>query len=226
MSLINELGNFSEQTTIFEPNYLNLNYFFKLFYLTIVRLLRFFGLLPTAESGQGLGQSQVPSGANDWSTILFVGAIFWLILAGLFFLFGLYFELRRQRLFNRQWQKIFADQSAGSNLLLPQEPKTHFDWAKVQNYISSDNPSDWRMAIFEADKMLEEMLRLMNLPGETVGDKLKSVEPGDWLHLTEAWEAHKTRNRLAHELEYQLSRHEAQLAISQFEQVLSEFEYI
>ncbi|HEY4516071.1 MAG TPA: hypothetical protein VJH67_02700 [Candidatus Paceibacterota bacterium] len=97
-------------------------------------------------------------------------------------------------------------------------------WKKVLEHIESEHPSDWRLAIIEADIMLAELLEKLNLPGETIGDKLKSVEKSDFNTLDFAWEAHKVRNKLAHEgSEFLLNQREARRVIDLYDQVFKEF---
>ena len=48
-------------------------------------------------------------------------------------------------------------------------------WEKILKLSESENPSDWRLAIIEADIMLDDLLAKLQLPGDTIGDKLKAV---------------------------------------------------
>ncbi len=108
-----------------------------------------------------------------------------------------------------------------------QPAKKNDRWQKVLNHIHSTNPSDWRLAIIEADNILDEMVTLIGYKGDNLGDKLKSVEPSDFLTLQEAWEAHKVRNKIAHEgLNFQMDHREAKRVVAQFEKVFKEFEFI
>lgn len=105
----------------------------------------------------------------------------------------------------------------------PVNPK----WVKVQEHINSPNPSDWKLAILEADIMLNEMLEKMSYHGATIGDKLKSIEPSDFDTLDEAWEAHKIRNSIAHEgSDYAINKPEAERVIKLFKKVFEEFKFI
>jgi len=98
---------------------------------------------------------------------------------------------------------------------------------RVLQHASSDNSSDWRLAVMEADIMLEEALRDKGYVGESMGDILKSFEPGDFLSLDAAWEAHKVRNRIAHSGgDYELSEREMLRVVSLFEATLKELEVI
>jgi len=100
-------------------------------------------------------------------------------------------------------------------------------WAKVLAHVNSTNPSDWRLAILEADIILNEMLDKMGYHGATMGDKLKSIEPSDFSTLQEAWEAHKVRNAIAHEgSDLNLNKAEAERVVRLFEKVFKEFKFI
>lgn len=106
-------------------------------------------------------------------------------------------------------------------------PEKNERWEHVQNLSNSDNPSDWRLAILEADVMLEELLRSSGYHGDSVGEMLKSVEKSDFLTIEDAWEAHKVRNRVAHDgSSYLLNEREVRHVISLFENVFKEFEII
>ncbi|MBI1975430.1 MAG: hypothetical protein HYS59_00320 [Candidatus Vogelbacteria bacterium] len=100
-------------------------------------------------------------------------------------------------------------------------------WVEVESHVGSDNSSDWRIAILEADAMLDELLDLLGYSGESLGEKLKIVRRGDFKTLDDAWEAHKVRNILAHEgSAYQLSHRQAKRVIDLYRRVFEEFNYI
>ena len=79
----------------------------------------------------------------------------------------------------------------------------------------------------EADIILGEMLEKMGyVKGETIGDKLKTIEKSDFTSLDQAWEAHKIRNMIAHEgTDYILTEREAKRVVGLYEQVFKEFRY-
>ena len=97
-------------------------------------------------------------------------------------------------------------------------------WQRINNHIESENPSDWRLAILEADVVLDEMLQKMGYHGETMGDRLKNVEVSDFTTIELAWEAHKIRNRIAHSGgDFMVTQREARRVIELYRQVFSEF---
>jgi len=100
-------------------------------------------------------------------------------------------------------------------------------WLRVQELVNSKNPTDWRLAIIEADVMLEDLLRASGYDGDGVADLLKAVDPSDMLTLDAAWEGHKVRNRIAHSGEkFDLNEREANRVIGLFESVFREFDII
>ena len=100
-------------------------------------------------------------------------------------------------------------------------------WEKIIKYANSGNASDWRLAIIEADVMLEKLLHNAGYAGESIGDMLKSVDKNEFLTIEDAWEAHKVRNAIAHSGgDFQLSERETRRVIALFEKVFKEFKLI
>lgn len=100
-------------------------------------------------------------------------------------------------------------------------------WQRVLDLISSDRPNDWRVAILEADVILDELVSEKGYMGDNLGEKLKSIDPGDIQTLDAAWEAHKVRNALAHgRTDEVLTKREARRVIELYRRVFDEFDYI
>ncbi len=96
--------------------------------------------------------------------------------------------------------------------------KKNLRWEKIMQLFNSHNQNDWRVAIIDADTMLDELLISYNFPGENLGERLKNANQRLMPTTQNAWEAHKIRNRIAHEgINYILSEHDAQLARRNFE---------
>ncbi len=109
----------------------------------------------------------------------------------------------------------------------PEAQAGNATWLEVEGKINSVNPSDWRLAILEADILLFEMLEQMGLPGQNLGEKLKSADASFFSTINEAWQAHKVRNIIAHQgAGYQLSYNEARKTIDLYRRVFEEFYFI
>lgn len=100
-------------------------------------------------------------------------------------------------------------------------------WDSVTSRINSFSESDWKLAIIEADVILDDMLTRMGYHGEGVGEKLKTVEKSDFDTLEFAWEAHKVRNRIAHDGPlFKIDHSEAKRVIGLYQKVFEEFYFI
>lgn len=73
------------------------------------------------------------------------------------------------------------------------------DWENIRILLSKKGPSQLRQALITADKSLDNVLRDL-VVGETMGDRLKnSKDMFDWNVYQKIWEAHKLRNNIVHE---------------------------
>lgn len=104
-----------------------------------------------------------------------------------------------------------------------EKPEIDPIWQKVLEHMSSSNPNEWKLGIIEADNLLDRLVQTMGYAGDSLGERLKNIEPSDFRTLDNAWEAHKVRNRIAHESGYQPSEHEAREAIANYRRVFEEF---
>ncbi|OHA34657.1 MAG: hypothetical protein A2928_03935 [Candidatus Taylorbacteria bacterium RIFCSPLOWO2_01_FULL_45_15b] len=100
-------------------------------------------------------------------------------------------------------------------------------WKRVMEHVESANANDWRLAILEADIMLDEFMENLGYHGDTLGEKLKKVEKSDMNSIDKAWEAHKIRNLIAHEGgDFVISHREARRVVNMYREVFEEYRYI
>ncbi|MEK7071456.1 MAG: hypothetical protein AAB943_00800 [Patescibacteria group bacterium] len=100
-------------------------------------------------------------------------------------------------------------------------------WNNILVHLFSANTNDWKLAIMEADSMLEILMDQLGFKGKNLGERLKSADRDKFPQLTVAWEVHTVRNRIAHEgASFELTLHEAKRVIALYEQIFREFGYI
>jgi len=166
------------------------------------------------------------SGPTDFETLLkgwFVFSLVTLLLSIPFLAIVIYCWLRimqirrRERLAFRAAQRTVAAQDI---------PRTQLRWNRVVDQSNSSNPESWRLAILEADIMLNELLDMQGYKGETIADKMKQVDRNKFNSIESAWDAHKIRNRIAHEGGLTLTPREVRNAIVLYERVFREFRYL
>ncbi|MBI1999417.1 MAG: hypothetical protein HYS74_02065 [Parcubacteria group bacterium] len=193
----------------FDPNYLNIEFFFNLIFLWFSwftqKLQELVGLAGTADLA-----------AVKWFLWAFSAAC----------AAGIVYTLVQHGRLQRAQEKKYGELRVTAIEKLSLEDRNK-RWQHVLDYMDSPNESDWRLAIIEADSMLENILDKMGYIGATIGDRLKGIEQSDFLTLNEAWEAHKVRNRIAHEgTAFRLTKREADRVINLFRKVFEEFHYI
>lgn len=107
------------------------------------------------------------------------------------------------------------------------DAKGNSRWSDVEQHVLSENPNDWRLAIIEADIMLDEMLQEAGYVGQTIGEKLKTANVSSFRTLQDAWDAHRVRNEIAHAgSDFVLTKRTAQETILKYERVFREFNLI
>jgi Bacterial TSP3 repeat len=100
----------------------------------------------------------------------------------------------------------------------------HPKFSIIQGYMSSASEALWRIGIMEADNLLFEVLREKGYQGEGVGEMLKDAS---FRTIDLAWDAHKIRNRIAHEgSNFELTEREAKRAFVLYESVFRDLKAI
>jgi hypothetical protein len=93
-------------------------------------------------------------------------------------------------------------------------------WRRIEEQFYRGGESDLKVAILEADKLLNDALREAGIMGIQLGDRLKKTTTGQVPNLNELWQAHKLRNQIAHEPNFKLKRDLAERALGIYETAL------
>lgn len=155
-----------------------------------------------------------------WGTLVILS-----VLVSLFLIAGTIYSVIRILQIRRHEEQRFA--AAAHPVAARDIPKAQLRWNRIKEEISSESEQNWRLAILEADIMLNELLDMLAYRGETMADKMKQVERADWKTIDLAWEGHKVRNTIAHQGSmHRLSEREARRVIGLYEQVFKEFKFV
>lgn len=113
-----------------------------------------------------------------------------------------------------------------AKLDLPEEATSAYDnrWQEIKSHVNSFKESEWKFAVIEADKLVDDVLKSAGFAGESMGERLMLIKPDQLLNLQYLWDAHKLRNLLVHDASYQMTHRQAIWAIEAFENVLRELE--
>ena len=92
-------------------------------------------------------------------------------------------------------------------------------WHEVEKLAGGPGEMSRKMAIVEADKLLDHALKSMAMPGNTLGERLKFAQYR-YPELSKVWWAHKVRNQLVHEASSHLDPIIGRRAIKSFKRAL------
>ena len=186
---------------LFDPTYLNIEYVFS----NILNVIKPFIAFLT--------------NPHTWTVVGIVSSSL-----SIFFIAVIIFSLVRMReiqlhekheIAHEIHEALERDKAAEKN----ENPRWHY----ILTLIESPNESDWRVAIIEADSMLEEILRDKGLIGETLSELLDSARSNGYQNIQSAWDAHLVRNQVAHTgSDFSLSQIEGRRVIKMFQSFFEE----
>lgn len=97
-------------------------------------------------------------------------------------------------------------------------------WRAIAAKFSLGTTDAIRVAIIEADALVDTTLKGMGIVGEHLADRLSNLDPEDITTINRVWRAHRMRNDLVHTPGFVLSESDAKLAMSDYEAFLKEIE--
>lgn len=203
----------------------------------VLLVLVAFSVIKGAFSAVGISFDALPSATAIFATIFDTVQVFSVFISLLFVIGIIYYNFKLDELHHAHDHGSADGHSEGTQdtsevhkIAKPHGSHSHAPdkrWQNIETRMASHNESDWRLAIIECDIILEEMLTRMGYHGEGIGEKLKTVERSDFETIDEAWEAHKVRNRIAHDgPAYHLSHDEAKRVVGLFQKVFEEFYFL
>ena len=154
-----------------------------------------------------------------WNSILsFTGGIFILLDIGLAAL--LIFSLTK--VFSLRPRSSASISLEEKRAFVLHDPELKKQWVKLKARSEESPPQSLTLAILEADKFIDAVLKRLGVEGEHMADRLDQLAPGDFETLDELWRAHRIRNQLAHTPDFDISRRDALEVIRSYERFLEE----
>lgn len=154
--------------------------------------------------------------------IFLVSKIFFIIIS-LLFLAAIIYVVRSSGYFQiRFWQdltEIFTYKPYGAGRIVKK-------WNKIKSRLDLPSESEHKLAVIEADDILDDILKRMGYKGETLGDRLKQLTPAQFSGLEQLMEAHKIRNNIVHDPDYRLSLDQARKTLEIYEKAFQDLQAI
>ena len=84
-------------------------------------------------------------------------------------------------------------------------PKVAQQWKRILSRLDRGTEAEYKLAVMEADALLDEMLKKMRFAGETMEERIAKITPYMLPNLEELREAHQVRNNIVYDPDYRLS---------------------
>lgn len=104
--------------------------------------------------------------------------------------------------------------------------KTKARWEAISKRLDSKNESEYKVAIIEADKMIDELIEKLGYGGANMAERLDNIPEGQLESITELREAHQIRNNIIHEDDFVIDRNMAEKVIHKYADILKQFEVL
>jgi len=153
-------------------------------------------------------------------TFLFYLKIVFIVIASFFLLGIIFFLLKNSWLKSRfleNWTEFFIYRPFGVK-------KTFKQWAKVLKRLDTGKEADYKLAVIEADDLLNDILKKMGYKGETMAKILEQLDANILSNIEQIWKVHKIRNNVVHDPDYKFSLEQAREALGIYEKTFRALE--
>ena len=99
-------------------------------------------------------------------------------------------------------------------------------WQQAIGRLETANEAEYKLAIIEADAMVDEALKRLGFGGQTMEERLQNISPLVFTNLQELKDAHRLRNNIVHDPNFLLSMDQARRAMGVYQQSLTELDLI
>lgn len=96
-------------------------------------------------------------------------------------------------------------------------------WRQIQNRLKTNSSAQAKLAILEADKIFDELIKLSGFKGKTMNERLAQITEAQIFNLKEIIFAHKLGERIVKEPELKISTGEAENIIGIYKKAFQDF---
>jgi hypothetical protein len=97
-------------------------------------------------------------------------------------------------------------------------------WKKIAARIDTGLESEYKLAVIEADNMMNDTLKRMGYGGDSLGERLEKLTAATLPDIEGIREVHQTRNNIIHDPNYKLSLNETRRLLDIFEKAFKDLE--
>lgn len=132
----------------------------------------------------------------------------------------------KQRLYVLEGRRAYKAPQKLLSFEEEQKRVTRKKWDDIVKKAQTGGPAVYPVVIIEADVLLENSLGRMGFLGKNLAERLRSLAPRELPSVNDVWEAHKLRNKIAHEPDFKPSEVETTRALAAYKKALVELQII
>jgi hypothetical protein len=132
---------------------------------------------------------------------------------------GIFYVVRQTRKLKPHFP---APQESGRKVLTARDAMFAARWREIEAKADDALPDAAKLAIIEADKFVDDLLKKMGLPGEHMADRLDNLADNEMRSIQKLWDAHRLRNNIVHTPGFKVSSQEARKAMEGYRAFLEE----
>jgi hypothetical protein len=102
--------------------------------------------------------------------------------------------------------------------------KLYGKWQKIRGRLNSGLETEYKLAVIEADSLMDEIIKGMGFTGETFPIRLKNLTTATLPNINDVLIAHDVRNNIVHDPDFRLSLAEAKKAFEIYETALTDLQ--
>ncbi|MDX9913154.1 MAG: hypothetical protein RBS77_01070 [Candidatus Moranbacteria bacterium] len=118
------------------------------------------------------------------------------------------------------------DTIKGSQMPLASKKKIQKRWLEIENRLKLENNMQNKIAILEADKLVDEILLNIGYTGSNMKERLEKANANQIEEIDNLIEAHDVRNKIIYDDKFYLDNEESQRVIRLYREFLDNLEII
>lgn len=99
-------------------------------------------------------------------------------------------------------------------------------WKKIEQRLKSGQEAELKLAVIEADKFFDDILKKIGYLGKDMGERLRKINSSQIANIDDIWSAHKVRNNIVHDVDFRLTEFETERTVRAYKKALEELEVV
>jgi len=104
--------------------------------------------------------------------------------------------------------------------------KREREWRRITGYLAEGTEDAYKLAIIEADNLMNQILKRLGIPGTNIEERLKNATPSQIPNLEKLREAHQFRNNIVHDPALKVELDKTREILGEYEKTLKDLELL